>query len=224
MLLCLHSATFAELLQRWLKAAGFDVRRGEPRRMPPADVVLLQPDDRRADVFRLAHELRSRGSAVLFIGPPPLWGWIHRALLAGASGYLSDAAELSDIARAIGAVREGHCYFSPCASCIVAEMAARSARESPRFSAREIQVLRLMCKGLSAKETARGLDLQVKSVDAIRARLMEKTGTSRAPDLVRYACQEGLVDPVRTRAATSGRAAATRRASAAPPPPLPSRT
>jgi DNA-binding CsgD family transcriptional regulator len=52
-------------------------------------------------------------------------------------------------------------------------------------------VLKLTALGFTNKETARRLDIGVKSVETYKARGLEKLGLSTRAELVRYAAAEG---------------------------------
>ncbi|MBI3096721.1 MAG: response regulator transcription factor [Planctomycetes bacterium] len=159
------------------------------------DVVLLEPGNPGFDVFRDAARIQRRhpGVRVVFIADSSPIGWVARAVRMRASGYLGKCATLDDIRRAIDTALSGQRFFTPCASRVVGDLAA-DAGDVPDLTDRESVVLRGICDGRSSKEIARSLGLEVKTVDSIRARIMEKTGTARATSLVRYACSERLVD------------------------------
>lgn len=161
----------------------------------PYDVLLLEPGDPGVDVFREAARLqrRSPNLRVIFLAESSPVGWVARAVRMRASGFLGKCATLADIRRAIDTALSGQRFFTPCASRVVGDLAA-DAVEVPALTDREAEVLRGICEGKSSKEIARSLGLEVKTVDSIRARVMEKTGTTRATALVRYACTERFVD------------------------------
>jgi DNA-binding NarL/FixJ family response regulator len=50
-------------------------------------------------------------------------------------------------------------------------------------------------KGFSNKEIAAALDLSVKTVETYKARAAEKLGLRTRVDIVRYAAQQGWLDP-----------------------------
>lgn len=201
---CTHRIAFGELLVKHLKGVrGFQPVRfaGTPREAVKLacaherDVALFDPDHPTDDLFRAARALvRSKARCyVVFFSDAIAEGWVTRALAVGAAGFLGPRATLADYERAIRAARVGQRFFGPGVGRVVSELAARGPRV-PTFSERELDVLRLVCEGHSTKEIARELGLQAKTVDEIRLRLMEKTGTDRATALVRYACEERFVE------------------------------
>jgi len=161
----------------------------------PVDVALLDPEHPAADVFSFARRLARRRLPCrsIFICSTITEGWVLGAIEAGASGLLASCASASDLGRAIRAVRKGQRYFGPGVATLVSELASAKSKV-PFLSGRERRVLRLICLGQTTKEIALALSLAPKTVDDIRYGMMAKTRTSRATQLVRYACAERLVD------------------------------
>lgn len=62
-------------------------------------------------------------------------------------------------------------------------------RRLRRLSPREFQVMKLVVGGHANKRIARELEISVKTVEAHRARVMEKMGVQSLPDLVRLVLQ-----------------------------------
>ncbi|WP_404362648.1 response regulator [Marinobacter sp.] len=121
------------------------------------------------------------------------------ALKAGASGYLvKDAAE-AELELALNAVVEGHQYLSPRVSKEVfdAMMARRageaSVSEKSTLTQRQLEILRLIALGKSAKEIAYDLGVSSKTVESHRTQLMERLEIRDIPTLVRYAIREGII-------------------------------
>ena len=119
-----------------------------------------------------------------------------RAIMAGASGYLTKESASKQLVSAIRKVAAGGAYITP----EVAEQLALSAMpgaEGPphaSLSDREYQVFQLLVAGKSVSEIAQQLHLSVKTVSTHKARLMEKMGIGNQAELVRYAMRHGLTD------------------------------
>jgi two-component system response regulator NreC len=62
-----------------------------------------------------------------------------------------------------------------------------------RLSRREREVLALLALGHSSKEIGQKLSLSPKTVDEYRARLKDRLGLTRRPELVRFALRTGLL-------------------------------
>ena len=62
------------------------------------------------------------------------------------------------------------------------------------LSDREQDVLKLLVKGLNAKQIAARLDISKNTVDTHRRRIMDKVGCNSMAELTRYAIREGYLD------------------------------
>ena len=67
--------------------------------------------------------------------------------------------------------------------------------KTDRLTAREIEILRLIGKGMSRAEIADALHRSPKTIDNHRAAIMEKLGIHRTIELARFAIAEGLAEP-----------------------------
>ena len=63
------------------------------------------------------------------------------------------------------------------------------------LSARELQVLHLICDGLTGKEIAQRLGISPKTVEFHRADVYKRLGVKSTAHLVRYAIRMGLIEP-----------------------------
>jgi DNA-binding CsgD family transcriptional regulator len=67
------------------------------------------------------------------------------------------------------------------------------AKSKRTLTARELDVLRLLCRGLSAREIATALGISPYTVAAHRANIKKATGTRKTAQLVVHALEQGLV-------------------------------
>ena len=67
------------------------------------------------------------------------------------------------------------------------------AVEKITFSEKEMEVLRLLCKGLSNNGISEKLFLSVRTVEGYRNKLLQKTGCVNVINLVIYALRNKLV-------------------------------
>lgn len=121
---------------------------------------------------------------------------IHRALKAGAAGYLLKDSAGRDIVHAVRQVATGKLYLCPrITKKTIQKLLEESEQDSDpleRLSAREREVLQLVVEGNSSLEIAGVLNLSPKTVDTYRSRLMEKLDVKGLPGLVKFAIKHGL--------------------------------
>ena len=115
---------------------------------------------------------------------------VRQALDAGARGYiLKDALDL-DLATAVKRAVEGELVLDP---KLTPPSALKGEREHG-LSARELEVLQLICDGLSNRAIAAKLGLSVNTIAVHRANIMKALGVHKTAELVMYAIQNGLVN------------------------------
>jgi DNA-binding NarL/FixJ family response regulator len=126
-------------------------------------------------------------------------GYIRQLLAAGAVGYVLKRAAPEELIHAIRVVAAGGVYLDPTmAGKVVGGFVRKPVDVSQpglELSDRELEVARQTAAGHSNKEIAAGLDLSVKTVETYRARAMEKLGLQSRAELVRYAVQQGWLQP-----------------------------
>jgi DNA-binding NarL/FixJ family response regulator len=115
---------------------------------------------------------------------------VRQALDAGARGYvLKDALDL-DLAAAVKRAVAGELVLDP----KLTPPAALKGERGHGLSARELEVLRLICDGLSNRAIAAKLGLSVNTIAVHRANIMKTLGVHKTAELVMYAIQNGLVN------------------------------
>ena len=123
--------------------------------------------------------------------------FLKQALDAGVRGYLLKRSAAESLIQALRAVLPGGIYVDPAiADRVFVSSTPRQGRGGdkplmPALTERESEVLKLTALGFTNKETARRLDIGVKSVETYKARGLEKLGLSTRAELVRYASAEG---------------------------------
>ena len=71
--------------------------------------------------------------------------------------------------------------------------AKRTDYNVPTLSEREIEILQLICEGLSNQEIADKLFISKRTVDTHRSNVLEKTGTNNTASLVMYSIKQGII-------------------------------
>jgi DNA-binding NarL/FixJ family response regulator len=120
----------------------------------------------------------------IFEGSEDIW----RAMQAGASGYVSKAAKISEVIQAIRNLADGKTYFS---AGLAERVATRKATTSLR--AQELTVLRELAAGRSAKEIALTLNLAESTIRFYLKNLYAKLGVSDRAQAITTAIQRGII-------------------------------
>lgn len=125
--------------------------------------------------------------------------YVLRALQAGASGYLLKSAGDLELIHAIRAAYRGEAYLFPAAtkSIISNYLELASSDEVDKInllSPREQEVLSFLAKGYTNKEISEMLHVSIKTIEAHRAKIMEKLNLRTRSELVKYAFKQGLLD------------------------------
>ena len=113
---------------------------------------------------------------------------IRRALAAGARGYLIKSVVRMELADAIRAVHGGH-QAIPAA---VAHRLAQSTRHV-ELTDREVEVLRLLAKGLRNKDVARAIGRTEATVKAHVLHILQKLEVADRTEAVTVALQRGII-------------------------------
>jgi two-component system response regulator NreC len=118
---------------------------------------------------------------------------------AGVSGYMLKECVFDDLVHAIKVIVAGQSYLSPQIAAIVLEGITKDSvfgivdSDSKALTPRENQILQLLTEGNSAKQIASQLGLSVKTIEANRRQIMEKTDVDNLADLTKYAIRQGLI-------------------------------
>ena len=123
--------------------------------------------------------------------------YVHRALVAGAAGYLLKNADKGELEQALRCVARGQNWLSPSISKSVVDALVRGDKPSGGpfeiLSPRQREILQLIAEGRSPKELAPLLALSVKTIEPHRTALMARLGIHGVAGLVRYAIRTGIV-------------------------------
>jgi DNA-binding NarL/FixJ family response regulator len=113
------------------------------------------------------------------------------ALGAGAAGYLLKDATPDELIAAVRAVMEGGAPLDPKAARVLLD-AQRAAKQAPRLSGREKEVLDLLATGLANKQIARRLGITERTVKAHLTSVFQSLGVTDRTQAALWA-QEHLV-------------------------------
>jgi two-component system, NarL family, response regulator NreC len=179
------------------------------------DVVLLDIEMPGADVFEMADRMRRihPNLRFIFLSAHVRDGYLASAYKCGAWGYFAKGEELEDIVAGIltvakstagtfvmGPLVRQRCSATPSTRTPGSTSAATiEGSNTPRprlesLTSREIEVLRLIGKGLSRVEIAKELSRSAKTIDGHQERMMKKLNVDSRADLMRFAIREGLAE------------------------------
>ena len=129
-------------------------------------------------------------------------GDLYEAIKAGATGYLLKEISIDEVATAIRAVAGGQSLISPSmASKLLTEFATLIKRDNdpkhapvPRLTDRELEVLRLVARGLNNKDVAKQLYISENTVKNHIRNILEKLQLHSRMEAVVYAVREKLLE------------------------------
>jgi len=112
----------------------------------------------------------------------------------GAAGYVVKSAAPEELLTALRTVAGGQYYLQPeVATTVVREIIEAPREAGPILSARELDVVRLVARGLSTAEIARALFISERTVQTHRYNAMKKLGLHNSRELTLYAVRTGIV-------------------------------
>lgn len=127
---------------------------------------------------------------------------VYEAIRAGASGFLLKNTPAEQLVEAIRVIARGEALLSPQATRTLIEAFVRTPRgpaEMPgalaELTSREVDVLRLVARGLSNAEICCELVIGEATVKTHVARILDKLGLRDRTQAVVFAYENGLVTP-----------------------------
>jgi DNA-binding NarL/FixJ family response regulator len=124
---------------------------------------------------------------------------IRKMIESGASGYILKNAGRDELKKAIDALMNDQHYFSDTATqSVMMELVRNKGKSNTgsmvQITERELEVLELILKEHTNQEIAEKLFISVRTVDAHRRNLLQKTGARNTAGLVRYALENQLFE------------------------------
>lgn len=114
---------------------------------------------------------------------------IYRAMQAGARGYIVKSILREELLRAIREVQAGRQYVDPIVASHIEER--RSHRS---LSGREVEVLRMVAKGMGNKEIASELNIAEVTVKLHVSHVLEKLNVKDRTQAATVALQRGIIE------------------------------
>lgn len=121
--------------------------------------------------------------------------YYYRMVELGVKGFLLKNSDIDEVVCAVREVCAGGSYFSQeLLNSLVSNLKESQVEAEPLLSEREMEVLPLICQGLSNQEIADKLFISKRTVDNHRANILEKSGCKNTAGMVVWAIKNGLVE------------------------------
>jgi DNA-binding NarL/FixJ family response regulator len=125
---------------------------------------------------------------------------LYESVKNGASGYLLKDSSIEEVAQAVRVVSEGQSLISPSMAVKLIDefkqMSKPEREQGPalKLTERELEVLRLVAKGLNNREVAKELFISENTVKNHVRNILEKLQLHSRMEAVMYAMREKLLD------------------------------
>ncbi|MGE4586111.1 MAG: response regulator [Mangrovibacterium sp.] len=123
--------------------------------------------------------------------------YYYKMVDSGVKGFLLKNSDLNEVKTALEVIYDGGNYFSTeLLQNLVNSLRTSTAPKEPHteLSEREVEILILICQGLSNQEIADQLFISKRTVDKHRANILEKSECKNTAQLVMYAIKNKLVE------------------------------
>lgn len=123
---------------------------------------------------------------------------ILEAIEAGATGYILKNAQRGEIIKGIKTVNTFRPFYCKSTLAIMMKIISRNkagenSNALPLFSERDIAIIKLICQEVSSEEIGRKLFVGKRTVDGIRARILNKMNVKTTAGVVLYALNHNLI-------------------------------
>jgi DNA-binding NarL/FixJ family response regulator len=186
-----HEIYLLGLVQMLRTASNIDIV-GTSNRGPELASLLntLHPDVLLTDPAFILNKDMSEVNMIVFSDDISLF---ENMLHAGVLGFLPRKCDRQEILQAIQQVYDNKPYFCQFFSSHAAQAFARKTIQE-KFSAREKEIIQLVCEDLSTKEIAARLLLSSRTVEGYRMKIMEKMRVRGTAGIVLNALRQHIIN------------------------------
>jgi DNA-binding NarL/FixJ family response regulator len=166
------------------------------------DVVLLNIHMPEMDSVEIIHPIiaKSLKTKILILNHDMDEDMVFQFLKAGAKGYISKDASITDLTKAIHTVHQGELWlerkliarFFDEEAVVAATVEDRPGRSEEGLTPREQEILRCLTTGCTNKEIAESLFISEKTVKCHLNSIFRKLNVTRRLEAILYAIKRGL--------------------------------
>ncbi len=123
---------------------------------------------------------------------------VHKVMECGANGFFSKNTDPAQLENAIRSIRDKDFYFGTDLGTVLRDAILWHKQNQSQYtvmpiSKREVEVIRLACQELSSMEIADRLNINVRTVETHRKRIMEKTNSKNFIGVILYALHNKII-------------------------------
>lgn len=147
------------------------------------------------DGIELARRMRAEmpDVALLVLSSDTSLATLEPLLNIGIDGFLSKSSDKQTMLSAIRSVAAGYEFFGTDIARLIERISFAKKASDSLFTPRELDVIRLSCKGLQYKEIAGQLGIKYLTVVTIKNNIFRKLGINNTVELVLYAIKKELI-------------------------------
>lgn len=156
------------------------------------DVLLLDIDlgsDNGLDYLKIWRSEGYKGKVLMISGNTSQYT-LQEAMQNGANGFIGKDANAGELKGAVDAVIEDQIYLSDSLAKYAGSLIGKPGKF--QLSEREIEVIRLLVKGMGYKEIGEHLFISPRTVEAHRNHILEKLQLNNVMELVRFALKNHI--------------------------------
>lgn len=134
---------------------------------------------------------------IIMITVHKMGAYVLKAIRSGVAGYINKENVAEELIAALNRVARGQTYLGASISDYIADVVGNSSKEELSYknilSGRELDILRLVGEGKTAKEIAGTLSLSRRTVENYKNNILKKLNLHRSADLVKYALEQKII-------------------------------